>query len=106
MATSKRDLIDDLLGAHSQLTRKEAKSIVDDVFASIAATLRKGDAVRISAFGSFSLRDRKARKGRNLKTGESITIPARKVVRFKPAKAFEAAATKPKSTKRASKSKG
>ena len=106
MATSKRELIDELLGAHSQLTRKEAKSIVDDVFASIAATLSKGDTVRIAAFGSFSLRDRKARKGRNLKTGESITIPARKVVRFKPAKAFEAAATKPRSTKRARKSKG
>jgi DNA-binding protein HU-beta len=106
MATSKRDLIDDLVGAHSQLTRKEARSIVDDVFASIAATLRKGDAVRIAAFGTFSIRERKARKGRNLKTGEAIVIPARKVVRFKPAKAFQAMATKPKSSRRAAKSKG
>ncbi len=103
MATSKRDLIDDLRGAHTNLTRRQATQIVNDVFSSIAATLRNGDAVRLVGFGTFSVRDRKARAGRNVRTGEALTIPARKVVRFKPAKAFQAAATKPK---RAPKSKG
>ena len=100
MATSKRDLIDDLRGAHTNITRKQATQIVNDVFASIAATLRNGDAVRIAGFGSFAVRERKARTGRNIRTGASIAIPARKVVRFKPAKAFQAAATKPKRGKK------
>lgn len=100
MATSKRDLIDDLRGAHSNLTRKQATQIVNDVFSSIAATLRNGDAVRLAGFGSFVVRERNARAGRNPKTGEALTIPARKVVRFRPASAFQAAATKPKRAKK------
>ncbi|MFO0649969.1 MAG: HU family DNA-binding protein [Polyangiales bacterium] len=100
MATSKRDLIDDLRGAHTNLTRKQATQIVNDVFSSIAATLRNGDTVRLAGFGSFVVRERKARTGRNIKTGEAIAIPARKVVRFKPAKAFQATATKPKKAKK------
>ncbi len=95
MATSKRDLIDDLRGAYS-LTLKQATKIVNDVFASIAASLRNGDPVRIAGLGTFAVRDRKARTGRNIRTGETIAIPAKKVVRFKPARGFEAAATKPK----------
>lgn len=100
MATSKRDLIDDLRGAHTNLTRKQATQIVNDVFSSIAATLRNGDAVRLAGFGSFVVRERKARTGRNIKTGETIAIAARKVVRFKPAKAFQASATKPRKGKK------
>lgn len=103
MATSKRDLIDDLRGAHTNLTRKQATQIVNDVFASIAATLRNGDAVRLVGFGSFTVRERKARTGRNLRTGAPLNIPARKVVRFKPARTFQDAATRPK---RASKKAG
>jgi DNA-binding protein HU-beta len=101
MATSKRDLIDDLRGAHPTLTRKDATQIVNDVFASIAATLRSGNAVRLAGFGSFVVRERKARTGRNIQTGASITIPAKKVVRFKAAKAFQESATKAKKSKKA-----
>jgi nucleoid DNA-binding protein len=99
MATSKRDLIDDLRGGHPGLTRAEATRFVNDVFASIAATLRNGNAVRLAGFGSFVVRERKARKGRNIRTGAEITIAAKKVVRFKAAKAFLALATKPKKSK-------
>jgi len=100
MATSKRDLIDDLRGAHANLTRKQATQIVNDVFASIAATLRNGDAVRLAGFGSFVVRARAARTGRSPKTGEAIQIAAKKVVRFKAASAFQASATKPKKGKK------
>jgi DNA-binding protein HU-beta len=100
MATSKRDLIDDLRGAHANLTRKQATQIVNDVFASIAATLRNGDAVRLAGFGSFVVRERAARTGRSPKTGETIQIAAKKVVRFKAASAFQASATKPNKAKK------
>ncbi len=100
MATSKRDLIDDLRGAHTNLTRKQATQIVNDVFASIAATLRNGDAVRLAGFGSFTVKDRPARTARNPRTGETVPVAAKKVVKFRAASAFQAAATKPKKSKK------
>jgi len=64
-------------------TKLVAKDIVDQVFEEIRTTLEGGEPVRISGFGNFELRDKKARPGRNPKTGEPKIIKARRVVTFK-----------------------
>ncbi|EKS8372196.1 HU family DNA-binding protein [Bacillus thuringiensis] len=73
------------------LKRTQASLAVDSVFASIRETLQNGDNVQLIGFGSFEVRERAAREGRNPQTGESITIPARKVPAFKAGKALKEA---------------
>ena len=70
-------------------TLAQAEAAYDKLFAIFAATLKKGDSLSIAGFGSFKIVDRKARKGRNPRTGEEITIPATKAVKFTPAKALK-----------------
>jgi len=64
------------------VTKKEAAKVVDAVLAVIEETLKKGEEIRFVGFGSFKVITRKERKGRNPQTGEEITIPAAKVVKF------------------------
>ena len=64
-------------------SRRETRAIVDSAIELMKGALTKGEPVMISSFGKFSPRQRKERKGRNPQTGETITIPARKVVTFK-----------------------
>jgi len=63
--------------------KRETTQIVDKALEIMKSALIEGDSVMISRFGNFSVREKEARKGRNPKTGETITIPARKVVTFK-----------------------
>jgi DNA-binding protein HU-beta len=67
-------------------TLAQAEAAYEKVFAIIKANLKKGD-VAITGFGSFKVVKRKARKGRNPRTGKELTIPARKAVKFTPGKA-------------------
>ena len=67
-------------------TKKEAQMAVDILLDSIKKALKKKNPVAIAGFGTFKVKERKARTGRNPKTGETIKIPAKKVVSFKPAK--------------------
>jgi DNA-binding protein HU-beta len=69
---------------------------VKEAFEAMAAEVSKGGRAAVHAFGSFVLVPRKERKGRNPKTGETIKIPARKVVVFKAAKDLREAANKAK----------
>lgn len=64
-------------------TKKEACSAVDTVLESIKKALKKGEAVSLVGFGTFKVNTRKARTGRNPKTGETIQIPAKKVPVFR-----------------------
>jgi integration host factor subunit alpha len=66
------------------LNKREAKEIVELFFEEIRAALETNDAVKLSGFGNFHLRDKSTRPGRNPKTGEEIPISARRVVTFKP----------------------
>lgn len=68
------------------LSRKEAALIVDTIFGVVREALRQGEEVRIVSFGSFSVKGKKERVGRNPKSGEEIRIPPRKVLTFKPSK--------------------
>jgi nucleoid DNA-binding protein len=73
--------------AQTEATLRAALKIVCGVVAS-------GEAVRLHEFGTFETRWRSAREGRNLQTGETISIPAARVVKFLPAKAFRGAVNK------------
>jgi len=79
---TKADLIEEV-SKLSSLTKKETELIVNTVFDNITDALAKGDKVELRGFGSFRIRHRNSRKGRNPKTGAGIDVPARKVPFFK-----------------------
>ena len=70
-------------------TLAQAEAAYEALFGIMKATLGKGDAVSILGFGSFKVVQRKARKGRNPRTGKDLKIPARKAVKFVPGKALK-----------------
>ncbi|NPV26918.1 MAG: HU family DNA-binding protein [Firmicutes bacterium] len=73
----------------TDITKKEAEKVVTAVFESIEEALGRGDKVQLVGFGTFEVRTREARKGRNPQTGEEIEIPATKVPAFKAGKALK-----------------
>jgi DNA-binding protein HU-beta len=73
----------------TEFSKKESAQIVDALFASIEEALAKGEKVQLIGFGTFEVRERAARKGRNPQTGAEIEIPANKVPAFKPGKALK-----------------
>jgi integration host factor subunit alpha len=66
------------------LSRNESADLVETVLSEIAAALARGDSVKVSSFGSFSVRQKGRRVGRNPKTGEEVPILPRKVLVFRP----------------------
>jgi integration host factor subunit alpha len=71
------------------LNKSEAKNIVETFFDEIRSSLERGEAVKLSGFGTFQLRDKAARPGRNPKTGEDVVITARRVVTFLASQKFK-----------------
>ncbi|MFC5713477.1 HU family DNA-binding protein [Thalassorhabdus alkalitolerans] len=82
---NKTDLIN-AVAEQADLSKKDASKAVDAVFDSITDTLKQGDKVQLVGFGSFEVRERASRKGRNPQTGEEIEIPATKNPAFRPGK--------------------
>ena len=82
---TKAELIEQVSAA-SALTRKHTEVIVDAVFSSILESLRRGDKIELRGFGSFRVRRRGTRTGRNPKTGQGVVVPAKTVPYFKPGK--------------------
>jgi integration host factor beta subunit len=76
---TKAELIDEV----SNLTKKETETIVNTVFDNITDALAKGDKVELRGFGSFRIRHRNSRKGRNPKTGSAVDVPQKRVPFFK-----------------------
>ena len=76
------------------LTKRDAEAAVKAIVDSVTEALAKGDKVQLVGFGSFEVRARAARTGRNPKTKETIKIPASKVPAFKPGKALKDAVSK------------
>jgi integration host factor subunit beta len=70
----------------SDLTKKHSEVIVETVFRSIISALQRGEKIELRGFGSFRLRQREPRKGRNPKTGDRVDVPPKKVPFFKPGK--------------------
>lgn len=75
----------------TDLTKKAANSAVDAIFETITNSLKKEEAVQLIGFGTFEVRERAARKGRNPQTGEEIEIAASKLPAFKAGKALKEA---------------
>jgi integration host factor subunit beta len=86
---TKADLVDEV-AAVTQLSRRSSEEVVNVFFDSIVESLRRGDKVELRGFGSFRLRHRRARMGRNPKTGEPVHVPAKAVPFFKPGKELRA----------------
>jgi nucleoid DNA-binding protein len=85
----KKDLVNEVARVIS--TKKEASMAVEIVLDTIKKTLKKRDKVFLSGFGTFSTTKRKARQGRNPKTGQAVKVAAKVLPKFKAAKAFKEA---------------
>jgi DNA-binding protein HU-beta len=84
-----KDNLVELVQAQMNSTKKDAEGIVSLILESISKSLKKGEDVAISGFGSFVVKAKAARMGVNPKTGEKIHIAAKKVVKFRPAKVLK-----------------
>jgi integration host factor subunit beta len=82
---TKADLIEEV-SRLAELTRRDSEIIVENIFDSVVRSLRSGDKIEIRGFGSFRTRQRKARVGRNPKTGDRVEVPPKKIPYFKPSK--------------------
>ena len=82
MTLTKSELADILVEKVSNISKNDAKEIVELFFEEIRATLERGEEIKISGFGNFQLRDKPQRPGRNPKTGKEVPITARRVVTF------------------------
>lgn len=77
------------MAAGSKISKAAAGKALDAFVDGVKASLKKEERVTLVGFGTFSVSKRKARKGRNPRTGKEIKIPARKVPKFTPGKAFK-----------------
>jgi len=86
MPMIRSELVQKLCGDFPDLTQREVEGMVGAVFDSITDQLAKGGRVELRGFGAFSTRQRDARVGRNPRTGESVSVNAKRVPYFKPGK--------------------
>ena len=82
---TKADLVEEVTQL-GDLTRRDGEVIVDTIFDSVIHALKSGDKIEIRGFGSFRIRQRQPRIGRNPKTGAKVEVPAKRVPYFKPSK--------------------
>ena len=85
---TKAELVEEVYEAVG-FSKKDSASLVDLVFETIKETLEEGEKLKVSGFGNFMVREKKARIGRNPQTGEEIEISARKVLTFKPSQVLK-----------------
>ena len=79
------------IAEHANLTKADAGRALEGLTKTIETTLKAGDAITLVGFGTFDVKDRAERTGRNPQTGQEITIAATKVPSFKPGKTLKAA---------------
>ncbi len=82
---TKAELVEEVSGK-TGLPKKQAEIVVNTVFESIVETLKTGEKIELRGFGSFRIRQRDSRMGRNPKTGERVDVPAKRIPYFKPGK--------------------
>jgi integration host factor subunit alpha len=90
MDTITRAHLAEAIYAQVGLSRNESAALLEDVLERVSAALEKGQAVKISAFGSFIVRQKGQRVGRNPKTGVEVPIMPRKVLSFRPSQVLKA----------------
>lgn len=86
---TKSELIDRVTEKVEGLTRKQTEIIIDTIFDSIKDTIANGEKIELRGFGNFRLKQRRPRKARNPKTGNSVDVPAKRVLYFKVGKALK-----------------
>ena len=86
---TKAELVEAVANA-AGLPKKDAEVILNEILAQIVAALNRGEEIELRGFGSFRVKQRSARRGRNPKTGEPVDIPAKQVPFFKPGKELKA----------------
>lgn len=84
MVITKADLVKELMQRCPELSRLDAVQFIDAFFSEIMAGVKEHGIVKLPGLGNFVVRDKKARPGRNPKTGEAVAISARRVVTFHP----------------------
>ena len=82
---TKAQLVEEV-ARNTQLTKKHAEIIVNTVFESIVDSLKDGEKIELRGFGSFRIRERGSRIGRNPKTGDRVDVPSKRIPYFKPGK--------------------
>ena len=82
---TKADLIDEVVRV-TAVSKKDAEIIVNTVFSSIVDALQHDDKIELRGFGSFRVRRRRSRQGRNPKTGDRVDVPEKRIPYFKPGK--------------------
>jgi integration host factor subunit beta len=97
-AMNRSELIDDLAAKFGHLTKNDLELSVKAVLEAMTHALAAGHRIEIRGFGSFSVKHRAARKGRNPRSGESVAIPESRVIRFKTGKGLRESVDKPKAT--------
>lgn len=83
MTLTKAEMVEHLFDELG-LNKREAKELVEMFFEEVRGALERGEGVKLSGFGNFTLRDKNQRPGRNPKSGEAIPVSARRVVTFRP----------------------
>ena len=87
---TKQDVVNSVADA-TELSKKDANAAIDAVVEAIQGALSNGDSVGLIGFGTFEVATRAAREGRNPQTNDKISIPSKKVPRFKPGKSLKEA---------------
>ncbi len=85
---NKTELVSELAG-RADITKKDAEKVINAFFTTVEDALKAGEKLQLLGFGTFEVRNRQARKGRNPQTGVEIDIPAARVPAFKPGKALK-----------------
>jgi integration host factor subunit beta len=80
---TKRNLVDEIVRLYPRYSRRDAEAMVNAVFATMADALRRDERIEIRGFGSFVVKHRRAREGRNPKTGNTVYVAAKRVPFFK-----------------------
>ncbi len=81
---TRADIVQTIYDRVGAFSKREATELVELVFETMRGTLERGERIKISGFGNFDLRDKRARIGRNPHTGAALEIPAHRVLTFKP----------------------
>ena len=88
---TRSELVDELASRFSQLTHKDTEQAIKGILDAMNSALVRGHRIEIRGFGSFSISRRPPRIGRNPRSGESVSVPEKKVPHFKPGKALREA---------------
>jgi len=83
---TKQELIESVAKRNGNIPKKDIETVVDTVFDCMAGALARGERIEFRGFGSFSIKTRNAREGRNPKTSEKVSVPSKRVTHFTPGK--------------------